>query len=183
MKKAFFYRLMSIMLVAVAASSDIFSQGITNKLSPDQPAYVENNSAPAGKVNTIEKSALPVNEINVRAVRDFSKEFKNVTDIQWFKANDGFVAYCKLGSTKIKVFYDQHGNYKCTVRNYGETELPKEVRHLVKSSYYDFDIFYVTEISSAFEKAYIIKLEGKSSWNDVKVMNNEIISVSEYTKG
>jgi len=134
-------------------------------------------------LSAAEPRPVLLNEVSMRAVRDFERTYKSADNIKWFRAAEGFVVYCNQGGASIKVFYSDKGHYKCTVRNYDESGLPANVRHLVRSNYYDLTIFYVTEISTVNDKAYFIKLEGKTSWSEVKVMDGELIHVNEYSKG
>ena len=125
---------------------------------------------------------LRLNEVHVKAVRHFTCEYKRITDAKWFTTVDGFAVYFNYNNVKTKLYYDKRGRYLCTVRYYEETGLPGEVRHQVRSRYYDYNIFHVVEISAGGDTAYLIKLEGKTSWMDIRFRDNEIEVLKEYTK-
>ena len=71
------------------------------------------------------------------------------------------------------------------IRRYYEKELPPEVRHLVKSTYYDFNIFYVSEITWNDKLAYIISMDDKTpndkiSYKIIKVVGSEMEEMMNF---
>ena len=69
------------------------------------------------------------------------------------------------------------------IRYYKEDRLPNNVRHLVKSRYYDFDIYQVTEVTRNGTMAYVIKLEDEKHWKTIKVVEDELQELDELSKG
>ena len=124
---------------------------------------------------TENSTSASMNEINTKAVRNFGKEFKNVTAVKWIKTSNGlFAAHFVSDDIQNLVCYNKKGNYQCMLRYYKEEKLPSEVRHLVKSSYYDFDIYLVTEVHINGKIAYVVKMEDKTSWKTIKVVDGEM---------
>jgi hypothetical protein len=68
------------------------------------------------------------------------------------------------------------------IRYYNEEKLPREVRHLVKSNYYDFSIYHVSEFRSNGKTAYVVVLEDKTSWKKIKVVDSEFEIIGEFSK-
>ena len=102
----------------------------------------------------------PVDVINSKAVRDFSKVFKQASNEAWFVTDDGFVVKFKQDGVETRADYNKKGNWLHTIRTYDENKLPADIRHRVKSSYYDYDILQVQEIekpSSNFTILFILK--------------------------
>lgn len=184
MKKTIICGLTGIVL-ACTTTSNVFSQnsGSTAKVNV-QPAIEKIISSP-DELLTEENNYAPVlmRDISIKAVRNFIKEYKNVSNVKWFESEDGFVVYFNMDGIKTKVYYDKKGNYECKVRNYYENRLLSEVRHLVKSNYYDFSIYCVVEISANDKTAYVVKLESKTSWKTIKIVNNEMEVTQDYKKG
>ena len=153
-------------------------------------AFAQGRSASAQSLNAVGSSqphiiaADPVfkNAISIKALRAFAREFKEVEDARWHKGDDWFAAYFTRDDIQFKVFYDCYGNHRYTMRSYHEPDLPKEVRHIVKSTHYDYNIYHINEITTRGVVIYFIKLEGKNSWMDVKIVDNEMATVQEYTK-
>ena len=159
-------------------------------------AYAQNQTSVAklqlkpGIISSVQASEEKENDrilpdkVSTKAAKDFTKTYKNATRVNWYRCGDGFVVYfIPANDVKTKVYYDKKGNYQCKVRGYAEDKLSPEIRHQVKSSYYDFNIFWVTEIRAKNKTAFIIKLEGKTSWKTIKVVGDEMEATEEYKKG
>lgn len=164
-------------LTAIAANiiGFAFAQGAGQVHPEIEIAYSKPRVAP-------ETTPLHLNEVHTKALRSFAREYKDNTDAKWYTSPGGFTVYFTDKKVRTKIFYDKRGNHRCTVRNYDETVLPREVRHEVKSHYYDYNIYHVIEMTAAGATAYIIKLEGKESWIDLRVQNNEIEIIKEFNK-
>jgi hypothetical protein len=122
------------------------------------------------------------NDINIKAVRNFMREYKKCASAKWFKLNNGFAVHFTMDGFDTKVYYDKKGNYEWMIRNYAESQLPREVRHLVKSHYYDFSIYHVTEVSRNGKITYAVIIEDKTSRKTIKVVDGEMEVMFEYSK-
>ena len=122
-------------------------------------------------------------DVNRRAVKDLARRFKNSLTENWYKVPDGFVAYFTLYDVRHQVAYAKKGNWLYTIRTYDETNLPADVRHMVKSSYYDYNIFLVHEIEKpSGNLTYIIHLEGKTSFINLRVFGGEMEEWQTFKK-
>jgi len=145
---------------------------------------------PRGKIvffdRSVSKSAPGLDatvNVNRRAVKDLERRFKNAFTENWYKVPDGFVADFALYDIRHQVAYDKKGNWLYTIRNYDETNLPADIRHLVKSTYYDYNIFLVHEIEKpSHSLTYIIHLEGKTSWINLRVFDGELEEWQKFKK-
>ena len=118
-----------------------------------------------------------------KAVRELERGFENVSGENWFKTPEGYHVRFNHDNVDHLVFYDNKGKKLYTIRNYDETKLPVDIRHQVKGAYYDYDIRLVQEIESASgDVAYLIHLEGKTKWINVRVSNGEMDVFEKYTK-
>jgi hypothetical protein len=122
------------------------------------------------------------NDINIKAVRNFIREYNKCASAEWFKSNNGFAVHFTMDGLNTKVYYDKKGNYEYMIRSYAESHLPPEVRHLVKSRYYDFSIYHVTEITRNGKIVYGVMIEDKTSRKTIRVVDGEMEVVSEYSK-
>ena len=135
--------------------------------------------------NGILGTATPASavEINNKAVRNFTKDYKKATGVKWMKTSGGqFAAYFSNDNIQSLVVYNKKGNYECMLRYYQEEKLPREIRGLVKSTYYDYDIYLITEVNRNEKIAYVVKMEDKTSWKTVKVVDGEMEVMEDYTK-
>ena len=89
---------------------------------------------------------------------------------------------CLLSMVFTMVFYNNRGQRLYTIRNYDETKLPKDVRHVVKSTYYDYAITLVQEIEDAAGTiTYLVHLEGKTELINLRA-NYEMDEFEKYIK-
>ena len=88
--------------------------------------------------NTNTATPMSLYDINIRAMRDFMKSFKQAENVEWYKTSEGAMAYFLDNGIKTRASYDNKGNWLYNMRSYAENNLPKEIRAQVKSIYYDF---------------------------------------------
>jgi hypothetical protein len=81
---------------------------------------------------------------------------------------------------QTKIFYNRNGNQAAMIRYYTEDKLPNEVRHPVKATYYDFNIFMVIEVTVGKQTAYLVKIEDKTHTKTIRVMNGEMDVIEEF---
>jgi hypothetical protein len=176
MKKTFFAGFTWLLLTCTIYSQNSRS---TAKLAP--------GFSFAGFISSSEELSIArdsitvlLNEISTKAVRDFARDFKNVPDAKWFKKENGFAVFFAGDSIQTWIFYDKSGNRECVIRDYSENRLPGEIRHIVKSTYYDFSIYLVNEVTINDITGYIIKIRDKNSLKEIKVVDGEMEVMREY---
>jgi hypothetical protein len=120
-------------------------------------------------------------DINTKAELNFTKTYKNATDITWYPLHDRrlMVRFFDNG-IQTKIFYNRKGNKEAMVRYYTEDKLPNEVRRPVKATYYDFNIFMVIEVTIGNQTAYLVKIEDKTCTKTIRVMNGEMEVIEEF---
>src|SRR5688572_9435791 len=89
---------------------------------------------------------IGINEVNIAAARDFMKKYGKAQDIKWVKGKNGTSVYFIFEGVKMRSTYDNKGKREYTLKYYDESAMPRQVRHLVKSNYYDHSIDNVTEV-------------------------------------
>ena len=175
MKKAFFPALLLVLTI----SNMIYAQSVADATKPKK----QTGNIIADANSDIRIDSTVWNGINVNALRNFIREYENVSNAKWFESSNGFfVAYFIREDIRTWVFYNKKGDYVRMIRSYNEEKLPADVRHLVKSTYYDFSIYYVTEINSDMKTAYHVKMADKTSWKTIKVVDGEMEVTEEYVK-
>jgi hypothetical protein len=151
-------------------------------------SYEQNSSTPFD----IEKGILPGNEkgegirhIHLDAVRDFMKRFPFATDVKWKKVENDYVATFIVESNNIMVRYRGNGNWVYTINRYDdEKKLPREVRALVKKSYYDYIITHIDEIHLVEQPntIYLVLIEDDKTFKTIRVCDNEMEEIHELVK-
>lgn len=143
-------------------------------------AYSTANRLP-GMTSRIEDSGFfrpeYMNNINVSAVRDFVKRFHEPDSARWFKLKDAslFVKF-KRPDTVFRVAYNPRGSWIYTIQTYHEKQMPRDIRAIVKSTYYDYSITQVDEIDhiDAAGTVYIVYVKDDTSWKTLRVCNGEM---------
>ena len=69
------------------------------------------------------------------------------------------------------------------MRTLDETHLPFEVRDIVKSKYYDFNIVIAFEINYESGVTYIVKIMSKTQLKVLKIHDGEMAVTEDYTRG
>jgi peptidoglycan hydrolase-like protein with peptidoglycan-binding domain len=130
---------------------------------PSSPAIVKESSP---------GSIYPY-KINIKAIREFIRTYKNTSDAKWYILSDGFVVHFYMNNTKYRAFYKRNGNWVHTLSSYGDDQLPPSTRQRVKCVYYDYTILLITEIQLAKKTVYLVKLEDKTLWKTIRVCEGE----------
>jgi hypothetical protein len=124
-----------------------------------------------------------LNDINARAARDFIQRFRLVEEAQWYTVKAGCLVRFKQDSVSCRVFYDNKGRWVYTIKWYGEKDLPRSVRTLVKRTWYDHTITQVDEVLQGNAPVvYIVHMEDATSWINVRICEQEITETTEYVK-
>lgn len=142
------------------------------------------NSTITDKLKWLQVSGTYPNNINIRAVRDFLKRNKNAIDAEWNVIDDGFVVKYSCNDKICRTVYNRKGEFLYTIRQYDEAQMPRDVRRIVKSRYFDYVITLVEEIDRPSKSiVYVIHLQDAASIINVQVSDGEIEVAGDYIKG
>ena len=180
MKKQFFlYRLGIVPLITLFCSVNAQTKMFNGNLNTSPSKEVVMND----KVSDGEMPALNSNSaMSTKAVKNFSKTFKEVRNASWSETLDGLKAEFMNENVTTKVYYDSKGRWIASVRSYDEANLPREIRHTVKSTYYDYDILHVQEITAGDKTAYLVKIEDETSIKTIRVTNDQMDEYISFQK-
>ena len=135
------------------------------------------------EVPTVKDSAKAIPTEIKKAVKNFSRDYKNIADAKWVKLDHGFsVVYFTVDSVETRLLYNKKGYCENMIRYYFENRLPPAIRHLVKSTYYDFSIYHIIEPTINGVTSYLIQMEDRSAWKTIKVVDGEMEVVEELFK-
>jgi len=177
MKKNFLTIFGFFLLAGLASSAE--AQTTVSSRTHDSSPF----SAISGADSTLKSGPILINNINTRAIRDFTSSYKNPTEVRWIVLPDGFQVHCYDDSFQIRIRYDNKGKRICMIRDYRENKLPHDVRHIIRSQYYDYNIFTVSEISIRGRTIYIVKIEDATTWKVLCIEDGEMTCTEEYDKG
>lgn len=162
--------ILSITLVLSAISQEL----ALNKTKPEAISVLESKES---------SSEIPyINNVNGKVLKSFHKSFGEKPDAKWSKSENGFVVYFKDNNVSTNVYFKNSGVIDYKINYYNEDQLPKDVRHSVKSNFYDYSIKQVSEVHKDGTVTYFVKVEDKVSIKTIRVVGEECEVVEEITK-
>lgn len=162
-----------VFLAILAGLNRVTAQGPT---SENKLAYLENDRG-SKTIFSLARPAGEMDPVSPRALKDFAKTYKNITNESWERTADGFSARFTLNSVKTTIFYDNKGRWTGSIKQFKEEKMPSEIRHMVKRAYYDYNIVYMQEVEtvdSHKSPTYIICIEDKLNVKLVRVWKGEM---------
>lgn len=132
---------------------------------------------------TSEPSSPYLNEHNTNAMRHFMTTYGENVNENWSTKSDGYRASFKKDGVTYLVDYNKKGNWNSTIRIYNQAQLPKDIRRIVRSSYYDYNIVSVSELTIGKTVAYFVKIQDEVSLKTVRVMDNDMAVIEDYRRG
>jgi len=139
--------------------------------------YVSDDNA--GTETKNDKSTLY--RINFKAVSDFKNAYKDISDETWEVSKNGYVARFASNSVRTLNCYAKNGTWLHSIQYYDETKLPKDVRALVKSKYYDYSITSVQQINvkrNIEEPIYLVNIKYNNEYKTIRVCEGEMEEVT-----
>jgi len=110
----------------------------------------------------------------IKAAREFWKRYGVGKDESWYKLEGGYIAEFSEGTSRYKSVFDRRGYWLYSIKECSEKELPKDVRELVKSAYYDFSIGWVKEVTQNQSVVYVVHIADGPNWKDLLVQDGEM---------
>jgi hypothetical protein len=135
-------------------------------------------------LQSMQMNALPVSNIHVKAMRDFLKRDKPVSNAEWMIVETGFVVkYTDKNNSHCRSVYNSRGQFSYTIKQYHENIMPRDVRAMVKSQYYDYTITIVEEITEPLKPlVYVVHLEDANTLKNIRISEREMEVMEEYQK-
>lgn len=179
MKKQFLYKLGIVPLITLFCSVNAQTKMFNGNLNTSQSKEVMLNE----KASDSEMPAFASNSaMSTKALKNFNKTFKEAGNASWSETLDGIKAEFVNENVTTKVYYDSKGRWIANVRLYDEASLPRDIRHAVKSTYYDYNILHVQEITAGDKTAYLVKIEDETSIKTIRVTDNEMDEYISFQK-
>lgn len=123
-----------------------------------------------------------INNVNGKVLKSFHRSFGEKPDAKWSKTENGFVVHFTDSSMSTNVYFRSNGAIEYRVNYYFEDQLPRSVRHTVKSNFYDYSIIQVSEVHKDGSVCYFVKVEDKVSINTIRVIGQDWELVEHITK-
>jgi hypothetical protein len=124
-----------------------------------------------------------VGRVNPPVIRNFLKTYKDVSGEKWIEVKEGFVAMFNYNGMDYQVAYTKKGNLLRTIRSFSEDKMPTDLRHIVKSTYYDYEITRVHEIEIPLDPvAYVVQLVGKKELINLGICDGDMEELQKFNK-
>jgi DNA-dependent RNA polymerase auxiliary subunit epsilon len=121
--------------------------------------------------------------INIRAVRSFKNMFKDIDNEAWYVMPGGYRATFNENGIVHFVTYNQKGSWESTKRQYCEIKMDHDIRALVKSVYYDYNITLVEDIEQPSKPVvYLVHMEDQVSVKNIRICEGEMRTVLDANK-
>jgi hypothetical protein len=137
----------------------------------------------SGIISSLKLSAVEAKatEVNVRAMRNFNRTYKNAPEAKWFKSDKGYFASFSADGKNTKIIYDGKGRRNYTIISYPEAKLDREVRTQVKSVYFDATIIGVHQFEFDDKTIHVIKmLDQNSKPMTLKVYEGQLEDITSH---
>jgi hypothetical protein len=149
------------------------------------PRIQEIDTPGGDRVSYVPADKKGLNGINIRVLRAFMKDFKDAENVFWFKAtNRECVAQFVKDSVQITARYKSNGTWIYTLNRYNEKRMSTDLRTLVKSTFFDYAIKEVVEITLPNEEdiIYRVMIKNGDGFKILMICSGEIEIIGDYSQ-
>ena len=120
--------------------------------------------------------------VSAKVTRAFGQYFKDATHLRWYEIDQKFLVKFIQNDQENRALFTGKGQLVYHI-SYGiEKNLPAEVRHLIKSNYYDQSITRVLKVNQDERNIWVISLEDANQHIMVRVENMEMEETQRMQK-
>jgi hypothetical protein len=135
------------------------------------------------QVTGINGSTASINDVNIKARKDFLKSRKKAEGIHWYIDPLGDIVYYFVNGNKGWSFYDKKGRFVYNIQTLTEKSLPFEIRDLVKRVYYfDYRIDFAEEVETDGKTIFVVNISDDKTIKILNIFEGEITVVKDLVK-
>lgn len=112
----------------------------------------------------------------------FKKSFPDAENAKWSRLNKDFLVEFITADLNNRVLFHKNGAIVYHIKYGGEKNLPSEVRKLVKSNYYDYNIVKAINVLEDRRDIWIVNMEDNKKFVIARVEEGELEEVSSLNK-
>lgn len=120
--------------------------------------------------------------VNKKVSDAFQASFKNAVSPVWYRLDKDYLVEFITGDMNNRALFRRNGALVYEISYGHESNLPKEVRHLVKSNYVDFNIMQAINIKENNRNIWVINLEDDKQFIIARVEEGALEEVSNYDR-
>lgn len=176
-------------LILTACSFVALIPRLVSAQSNAQYASVSYKAVPSDKFNVLNEkttdlgTAIPGATVAPKVTRSFSESFKNVVP-EWFAMGKTYLARFTLSNLPARALFSKNGAMLYCITYGSEQSLPRNVRSMIRSTYYDYTINGVTRVDSQVgdeqHTAWIANLQSGDQLMVVKVIGRDMEVIGNY---
>ena len=137
------------------------------------------------KSNFTNSDNTPVNKslaINNKVQKSFAHYFAAATGQFWSKVGSAFHTSFYVNGAHNCALFDKSGHLLYAIKYGKEKDLPADVRKIIKSEYYDYDITAAIEVKADERNIWVVNMKDDTTYLTVRVEDGEMEKVQEFTK-
>ena len=168
-------------ILALSATSPAFSQYAKNKQADQQKLFQKSRLF----VHSAETDAAVLASLktaNLKMHKDFTKHFRDATNISFRKSGDYTIINCTDNDVKTRVSYDRKGRWTNTLKTLSVKEIPYYISRIVQNSYPEYEIKRGFEVSVGNATAHLVHIENPWRFKCIRIIDGMVDVYKEYTK-
>lgn len=124
--------------------------------------------------------AVPNAALPAKVSRSFSNYFKDAHEANWYNLKNFYLAEFILGERHTRALFAKNGFMEYTIKRGEEKNLPKVIRHNLKSNYVDYAITTVNEVRVNGQTVWIVNLQDPDNLVLVRVADGDFEEIGRY---
>lgn len=121
-------------------------------------------------------------EVNEKLNKAFQQYFFDAQNIRWYESDKRFIVKFIMSEQQNMALFEKNGHLIWQITYGEEKHLPCEVRKLVKSNYFDYNIKMVFQVFQDNRTVWVINMEDEKNLVVVRVENGEIEKIEQLKK-
>jgi hypothetical protein len=162
------------------------SNHLQSKLWPSFLTLLIVSSSFAQQVETLPpvtvSSSTALSSIGTKISKSFNADFKNAVGAKWYKLNKNYLVYFISGDMENRALYKKNGFRIYNISYGNEKNLPKKVRDIVKSRYFDYQITNVLNVKQDDRNVWIVNMQDDKKLIIARVEDGVMDEVHSYDK-
>jgi len=120
--------------------------------------------------------------VNQKVSDAFNASFKDAVSPTWYRLNKDYLVEFITGDMNNRALFKRNGSLVYQISYGHENNLPKDIRHLVKSNYVDFNIVQAINVKEDNRDIWVINLEDDKKLIITRVEEGSLEEVSNLNK-
>jgi len=121
--------------------------------------------------------------VNKKVFDAFNDSFKDAVSPTWYRLDKDYLVKFITGDMNNTALYKKNGTMVYEISYGHESNLPKDVRRLVKSNYVDFNIVQAIQVKEYNRNIWVVNLEDDKKLIIARVEEGGLEEVSNLDKG